>query len=355
MRRKRAPRHLGSVYRSLVVFRAMLLNAYATHRTPPPLSFPHQLVSSAMRAELGEHLHGFCGYIFSRGKEQMDQRKFHLIQHVQRVQHQFAFEVEEAALDAVAAWAAEANAILFSTDGAILAPDGRVLLGANGKFDEEAREPYPEDAGKRYQRSHQQLSELQIRVPASLPPVIGECEVLLREPAAVHERCMGLAAVAIRAETALSSPPLVQAAELFEMVPGSEQALTPNERAFVETQQPSQHDATQFLWRYEGLYVLLWATGAFEDLHFPEGICDVPGCVRALKGSKPPQRLRPAAQILDALDLHYRLHWATTDARVRGTELDADLDPGVVFERHYALNWLTRFQDADWDDVETPT
>ncbi|MGE0322502.1 MAG: DUF4272 domain-containing protein [Polyangiaceae bacterium] len=333
----------------------MLLNAYATHRSPPPLNFPHQLRSSAVRAELGEHLDGFCGYIFSRGKEQMDQRKFHLIQHVQRVQHQFAFEVEEDALDAVAAWAEEANAILFSTDGSILTPNGLVLLGPNGESDEEAREPFPEDASERYGRTHEQLWRLGIRVPPSLPPVVGECEVLLREPREVHQRCLGLAAVAIRAETALSSPPLVQAAELFELVPGSEQALTPAERAFVDTPEPSQHDATQFLWRYEGLYVLLWALGCFEELRFPEGICDVPGCVRALKGSQPPQQLRPTAQLLDALDLHYRLHWATTEARVRGTELDADLDPGVVFERHYALNWLTRFQDAEWDDVDTPT
>ncbi|MCO6561396.1 MAG: DUF4272 domain-containing protein, partial [Gilliamella sp.] len=24
-------------------------------------------------------------------------------------------------------------------------------------------------------------------------------------------------------------------------------------------------------------------------------------------------------------------------------------------ERHYALNWLTNFENADWDDVDTPT
>lgn len=333
----------------------MLLNAYVTHRAPPPLTFPHQLVSSSTRAEMEEHLDGFCGYIFSRGQEQMDQRKFHLIQHVQRVQHRLAFEVESEALDAVSAWAYEANALLFSTDGAILAPNGQVLLGPDGSVDEQAEEPYPDDAIERYQRTHERLAELGVRVPASLPPVVGECELLLREPSEVHQRCIGLAAVAIRAETALSSPPLLQAQELYDLVPGSESALTPAELAFVETTSPSQHDATQFLWRYEGLNALLWALGLTEELSFPHGICDVSGCVRALKGSTAPQSLRPTAQILDALDLHYRLHWATTEARVRGTPLHADLDAGVVFERHYALNWLVRFQDAEWDDVQTPT
>ncbi len=45
----------------------------------------------------------------------------------------------------------------------------------------------------------------------------------------------------------------------------------------------------------------------------------------------------------------------TTEARVRKTEAPAGLEGGVVFERHHALNWLTRFGDAEWDDVETPT
>jgi hypothetical protein len=66
-------------------------------------------------------------------------------------------------------------------------------------------------------------------------------------------------------------------------------------------------------------------------------------------------RLRGAGEILDALDLCYRLHWATTEARVKQTEPPAGLEPGVVAERHHALNWLVRFQDADWDDVDTPT
>ena len=65
--------------------------------------------------------------------------------------------------------------------------------------------------------------------------------------------------------------------------------------------------------------------------------------------------MRPASEILDALDLHYRLHWATTSARTKGEPAPAGLEPGVVFERHYALNWLTCFQDAEWDDVDTPT
>jgi hypothetical protein len=27
----------------------------------------------------------------------------------------------------------------------------------------------------------------------------------------------------------------------------------------------------------------------------------------------------------------------------------------VVYERHYALNWLTGYMDQDWDDISTDT
>ena len=66
-------------------------------------------------------------------------------------------------------------------------------------------------------------------------------------------------------------------------------------------------------------------------------------------------RQRPTAEILDQLDLHLRLHWLTTEARLGRRDAEPGVDPGVVLERHRALNWLVRFEDADWDDVDTPT
>ena len=41
--------------------------------------------------------------------------------------------------------------------------------------------------------------------------------------------------------------------------------------------------------------------------------------------------------------------------RLDETDPPAGLEPGVVKERHHTLNWLVRFEDADWDDVDTPT
>ena len=66
-------------------------------------------------------------------------------------------------------------------------------------------------------------------------------------------------------------------------------------------------------------------------------------------------RLRDPGQILDALDLYYRLHWYATEIRLGRKEALPGLESGVIKERHYALNWLVGFEGAEWDDVETTT
>jgi len=110
------------------------------------------------------------------------------------------------------------------------------------------------------------------------------------------------------------------------------------------------------------LSLLLWALGSPEVLPFPSGICDVP--LIAEKMLSVDQHvfvenaaLRSTEELLDALDLHYRLHWAAVEARVNKKKTLEGLDEGVVRERHHALNWLLHFQNnnVDWDEIDTPT
>lgn len=65
--------------------------------------------------------------------------------------------------------------------------------------------------------------------------------------------------------------------------------------------------------------------------------------------------LRPLAQVLDEADLIVRYHWAAVDARINRKPCPAGVDPGVVYERHYALNWLIGYGNQAWDDVATDT
>src|SRR5262249_39816349 len=136
-------------------------------------------------------------------------------------------------------------------------------------------------------------------------------------------------------------------------------ALSPKERAFMAAAAPPlRQDIIDHARRYEALAALAWAVGAVDALPFPDAVVNVSAmaktsCDLDAAGVGTDAQLRPASEILAALDMTFRLHWATTDAWVKEETPPARLDPGVVQERHCALNWLTRFEGADWDDVVT--
>jgi hypothetical protein len=106
--------------------------------------------------------------------------------------------------------------------------------------------------------------------------------------------------------------------------------------------------------------VLLWALGFVDALGRPAGQIDPGEAVRILDdrgrdGLVAAARLRPAGELLDAADLIYRSHWAVRDAQFHGRAPPAGLNADVVAERHYALNWLIGYGDAEWDEVSTDT
>lgn len=341
----------------------MLYNLYATHREPPPLSFAHALLARSDRTdpELSAHLRGFAGFVMDRGRRPMTAMRYGVIQHLNRVRHHLSVEVDDAHATALTAWAREANAIVFTRDGAVRGPDGVLLVDpATGDPAPGAQLPYLADALHRKAATERMLAGRGVRVLSSLPPIVSGLEVELRAPSAVADRCLALFASAVRAETFATSPPPMHADEIRERLPRAEAAMSPRELAFLRSDQPEEQDVIDHVWRYEALAVLAWSLSLIPEPGFPSGLCDVPQLAKAMMEHDGETlvreaRLRPTATILDALDQCFRIHWAVTDARVNGQPPVHDVDPGVVFERHRALNWLTCFQDADWDDVDTPT
>lgn len=340
----------------------MLINAYCTHKDPPPLLFPHTLRNrrDTSDPELAGHLNGFMGFVMGGGQRPMTAMRYAVIRHLERVRHQLAFEIEESELNAFAEWAYEANAIVFLSDGTVRAPDGGVLVDPEtGEPEAEAEVPHPPGAVKRKSEIDTRLTTLGIAVPPILPPVIDETEVDLRSAADVARRCIALYACAVRAESIASKNDL-PSAEIEKRLPLAAAALTPSERAFFYVKKPAEQDVVNHVWRYESLNLLAWSIGLVTELPLPTKLCDVPALAKIMmeRGTQSfvdGAWLRPTGEILDALDLHFRLHWATTDARLKNASPPAGLDGGVVMERHYALNWLVRFEGADWDDVDTPT
>lgn len=138
--------------------------------------------------------------------------------------------------------------------------------------------------------------------------------------------------------------------------------VTPDEQEFVS--HPTEDKKFQETWKCECIWVLLWALKIVDTLPFPNDLCDlndVPAENYPVDGEKDPNdfinkayQLRSKSEILDANDLYYRYHWVCVDARLNGVDMTT-IDSGVVYERHYALNWLITYMDQEWDDVSCDT
>ena len=115
--------------------------------------------------------------------------------------------------------------------------------------------------------------------------------------------------------------------------------LTRMERRVIEGK-ASYDEAVNMGWKYESLWALLWAMGLVKELDSPKDICDCNFVMKTFSGDfSECVKMRDTDEILQALDLVYRYHWACVNARVNGTK-SAGLDEEVVMERRGGLEWL---------------
>jgi hypothetical protein len=137
---------------------------------------------------------------------------------------------------------------------------------------------------------------------------------------------------------------------------------TPAEKAFLQDPQEAQQQKET--WKCEDIWVLLWALGKVPSLGEMDALCNldmVPEADFPFRGpaSDPAAflagatTLRSITEILDANDLYYRANWACVDARIKGEK--EPVHPGIVYERHYALNWLINYRNQEWDEVTCDT
>jgi len=106
---------------------------------------------------------------------------------------------------------------------------------------------------------------------------------------------------------------------------------------------------------------LLWALKAHDDLGKPSDLCDLGNIAKEKYPLTNPTEFisnttesRSKKEILDIADLYYRLDWACVDMRIKGLNM-SQLNQSVVYERHYALNWLINYSGQDWDEISCDT
>lgn len=210
----------------------------------------------------------------------------------------------------------------------------------------------------RKEKSEEILKKEGIKINFNLPHIETEQETTLRTSEEIAAR------VTILAITNLVAFDSIDAEEAIGYLEDCNlwRYTTPNEKDFL--QHPTEDKKFQETWKCECIWVLLWALQIVDTLPFPNELCDlndIPAEVYPIGGDKDPNdfintpyNIRSKSEILDANDLYYRYHWACVDARINNQEMTI-VDPGIVYERHYALNWLITYMDQEWDDVSCDT
>ncbi|WP_265595135.1 DUF4272 domain-containing protein [Haloferula sp. BvORR071] len=188
-------------------------------------------------------------------------------------------------------------------------------------------------------------------VNEALPLLEEESELNPRGAADVARRCMVLGyvvGIGFGADTA----DLKAALEEWGLWPYT----SGRERELLSRIKHSKQERIDITWLEECLQSFAWCLGLDElpRLHccgeelaskFPEPYTDPADFIAAAK-------LRPFEEIYREADFHYRLHWATRDARLKNEEFP--VSEGLIRERRKALDWALGVE-ADWDEVPADT
>lgn len=210
----------------------------------------------------------------------------------------------------------------------------------------------------RKEKSEEILKKEEIKINFNLPPIESEEETTIRTPQEIAIRVTILAITNLVVFDSIDSEEginYMKESNLWELA-------TPNEKEFLI--HPTEDKKFQETWKCECIWVLLWALKIVNTLPFPDELCDlndIPVDQYPIGGDIDPNdfintkyQIRSKSEILDANDLYYRYHWACVDARLNNIEI-TKIDSGIVYERHYALNWLIHYMDQEWDDVSCDT
>jgi hypothetical protein len=226
-------------------------------------------------------------------------------------------------------------------------------VNIDSKYFDSDQSNLTEEQLKRKEKSEAFIKSHGIKTNENLPCIQDSSLVKVRSKGEIIHRIYALLIIAARGE-GVEKARLDKVIEDMNII-----SLSPKEKLIYNKEELSQQDKAYATWRYESLNVLLWATGKTE-YSFPNEICDVPKIVELLMRSKKEEfvescKVKSTNEILDELDKIYRINWACVDARIKGETPSEKINPSVIYERHYALNWLTNYNDQEWDEVSTDT
>lgn len=269
--------------------------------------------------------------------------------------------------------------VLLVEQGSILLDENAsVILSDDGRSELKKYMPYEKEVGRDYykgitleqierrNRSLEEIKKREIFVTNWLPFIENKGQAAIRTPKEIAERAIAFMAVSVYSECLLSNEMSTEKAREFVqnniIEPfKAESFFSPKEKEYLENKDSKEEERIAFSWQYENLYVMEWALGFIKELPYPDKICDVALTVQILREYNSVEeilkdsQLRSADELLDAADFIYCLDWACVDARVYRLPAPAEMDEGVVMERHKSFNWLIGAERAEWDDIDIST
>jgi Domain of unknown function (DUF4272) len=214
-------------------------------------------------------------------------------------------------------------------------------------------------AQERKNKTEQFLIGLQIPINPILPVIEEENEVQIRSSKEIAKRILVLTylGVYVDSETKEEKTEIIN----FLKTEGLWEAVSEFEMKLFAKNKLTKKDKINISWRTECIYILLWTIQKIKTIDLPIEQCDteqifniLPEYLEPLKEFVQNATLRPLPEILDKSDLIYRLHWATREADSNEEDIPGNIDPGIIQEWHYTMNWLTYYDD-NWDDILTDT
>lgn len=136
-------------------------------------------------------------------------------------------------------------------------------------------------------------------------------------------------------------------------------SVSPKEQAFLCADTRSDEACNDARWRTEAQWTLLWSIQYVDALGLPTQCCNtaklvddiMPALDEPLDSFITQAALRPPSEFFAEQDRVYNLHCYARQA-YRQKKFPEDLIYDVLFQRHYAFEWL---DGDDWDDVRTDT
>ena len=134
------------------------------------------------------------------------------------------------------------------------------------------------------------------------------------------------------------------------------------EKKFLETSDDeSKFISLQYSWRSESVYILLWALNKYDFQEIPKNEGNLDQIRDLLKENEFFKKInmknaqfRSTNEIYNILDELKKLNWEIRDAYIDKKQSPNDYHPSIIYEWHYALNWLTK-PDEEWDDSTSDT